>query len=94
LRILSTGRQQQIRDLRFFCIKVGEEVIRPDFNRAIMIDCLGARISSGTGFILLRVIGGQPKKNLFKRGWYANHPGEIYFFSAICAIMASIRQLN
>jgi len=33
-----------------------KEVIRPDFNRAIMIDFLGATISSDTGFILLREI--------------------------------------
>jgi hypothetical protein len=31
-------------------------VIRPDFNRAIMIDFLGAQISSDTAFILLREI--------------------------------------
>jgi hypothetical protein len=30
------------------------EAIRPDFNRAIMIDFQGAIISSDTGFILLR----------------------------------------
>ena len=30
-----------------------KEVIRPDFNRSIMIDFLGATISSDTGFILL-----------------------------------------
>jgi len=33
-----------------------KEVIRPDFNRAIMIDFLGATISSDTGFILFREI--------------------------------------
>jgi hypothetical protein len=33
-----------------------KEVIRPDFNRAIMIDFQGATISSDTGFILLREI--------------------------------------
>jgi hypothetical protein len=33
-----------------------KEVVRPDFNRAIMIDFLGAQISSDTGFILLREI--------------------------------------
>ncbi len=32
------------------------EVIRPDFNRAIMIDFQGATISSHTGFILLREV--------------------------------------
>ncbi|MGO9177318.1 MAG: transposase [Desulfobaccales bacterium] len=31
-------------------------MIRPDFNRAIMIDFQGAQISSDTGFILLREI--------------------------------------
>jgi hypothetical protein len=31
-------------------------VIRPDFNKAIMIDFHGAKISSDTGFILLREI--------------------------------------
>jgi hypothetical protein len=36
--------------------EIQKEVIRPDFNRAIMIDCLGATISSDTGFILLREI--------------------------------------
>ena len=30
--------------------------IRPDFNRAIMIDFQGATISSDTGFILLREV--------------------------------------
>jgi hypothetical protein len=30
-----------------------KEAIRPDFNRAIMIDFQGATISSDTGFILL-----------------------------------------
>jgi hypothetical protein len=33
-----------------------KEVIRPDFNRAIMIDFQGASISSDTGFILLREV--------------------------------------
>ena len=33
-----------------------KEAIRPDFNRAIMIDFQGAQISSDTGFILLREI--------------------------------------
>jgi len=33
-----------------------KEVIRPDFNRAIIIDFQGATISSDTGFILLREI--------------------------------------
>ena len=33
-----------------------KEVIRPDFNRAIMIDFQGAKISSDTGFILLREV--------------------------------------
>ena len=33
-----------------------KEVIRPDFNRAIMIEFQGATISSDTGFILLREI--------------------------------------
>jgi hypothetical protein len=32
------------------------EVIRPDFNRAIMIDFQGARITSDVGFLLLRKI--------------------------------------
>jgi DNA-directed RNA polymerase subunit K/omega len=31
-------------------------IIRPNFNRAIMIDFQGAQISSDTGFILLREI--------------------------------------
>jgi hypothetical protein len=30
------------------------EAIRPDFNRAIMIDFQGATISSDTGFILFQ----------------------------------------
>jgi hypothetical protein len=33
-----------------------EKAIRPDFNRAIMIDFQGATISSDTGFILLREV--------------------------------------
>jgi hypothetical protein len=33
-----------------------KEMIRPDFNRAIMIDFQGATISSDTGFILLREV--------------------------------------
>ena len=33
-----------------------KEVMRPDFNRAIMIDFQGATISSDTGFILLREV--------------------------------------
>jgi len=37
-------------------VKAGKRVIRPDFNRAIMIDFQGATISSDTGFILLREI--------------------------------------
>jgi len=36
--------------------KSQKEVIRPDFNRAIMIDCQGAQISSDTGFLLMREI--------------------------------------
>ena len=30
------------------------EVLRPDFNRSILVDFQGARISSDTGFLLLR----------------------------------------
>jgi len=33
-----------------------KEVIRPDFNRAIMIDFQGAKISSDVGFLLIREI--------------------------------------
>jgi hypothetical protein len=33
-----------------------KEVVRPDFNQAIMIDFQGATISSDTGFILLREV--------------------------------------
>jgi hypothetical protein len=33
-----------------------KEVIRPDFNRAIMIDFQGATITSNVGFLLLREI--------------------------------------
>src|SRR3974377_974996 len=33
-----------------------KEVIRPDFNRAIMIDFQGATISSDAGFLLVREI--------------------------------------
>ena len=33
-----------------------KEVLRPDFNRSIMIDFQGATISSDTGFILLREV--------------------------------------
>jgi hypothetical protein len=31
-----------------------KEVIRPDFNRAIMVDFQGAKITSGVGFLLVR----------------------------------------
>jgi hypothetical protein len=31
-----------------------QEALRPDFNRSIMIDFRGAKISSDTGFLLLR----------------------------------------
>ncbi len=40
-------------------LAIGEsqkEVIRPDFNRAIMIDFQGAKITSDVGFLLLREI--------------------------------------
>ena len=33
-----------------------KEVIRPDFNRAIMIDFQGAQITSDVGFLLMREI--------------------------------------
>jgi hypothetical protein len=33
-----------------------KEVIRPDFNRAIMKDFQGARITSDVGFLLVREI--------------------------------------
>lgn len=32
-----------------------KEVIRPDFNRAIMIDFQGVKITSDVGFLLMRV---------------------------------------
>jgi hypothetical protein len=38
------------------CGESQKEAIRPDFNRAIMIDFQGATISSDTGFILLREV--------------------------------------
>jgi len=31
-----------------------KEVLRPDFNRSILVDFRGARINSNTGFLLLR----------------------------------------
>jgi len=34
-----------------------KEVIRPDVNRAIMIDFQGAQITSDVGFLLVREIG-------------------------------------
>jgi len=33
-----------------------KEVIRPDFNRSIMIDFQGAKITSDVGFLLMREI--------------------------------------
>jgi hypothetical protein len=38
-----------------------KEVIRPDFNRAIMIDFQGAKITSDVGFLLLREIDDRSK---------------------------------
>jgi len=35
------------------CGESQKEVIRPDFNRAIMMDFLGARITSDFGFLLI-----------------------------------------
>jgi hypothetical protein len=37
--------------------EVQRETIRPEFNPAIMIDFQGPKITSGTGFLLLREIG-------------------------------------
>ena len=34
----------------------GSKTIRPEFNRSIMIDFQGAKITSDTGFLLLREI--------------------------------------
>jgi hypothetical protein len=34
----------------------GRETIRPEFNRSIMIDFQGAKITSDTGFLMLREI--------------------------------------
>lgn len=34
----------------------GRETIRPEFNRSIMIDFQGAKITSDTGFLFLREI--------------------------------------
>jgi hypothetical protein len=31
-----------------------KEVLRPDFNRSIMMDFQGAKLSSDTGFLLMR----------------------------------------
>jgi hypothetical protein len=42
-------------------VETQKEVIRPDFNRAIMIDYQVATISSDTGFILLREVDEQFK---------------------------------
>ncbi len=39
-----------------------KEVIRPDFNRAIMIDFQGAKITSDVGFLLVREIDGCRQK--------------------------------
>jgi len=38
-----------------------KEIIRPDFNRAIMTDFQGATINSDAGFLLLREIDGRFK---------------------------------
>jgi hypothetical protein len=38
------------------CGESQKEMIRPDFNRSIMVDFQGATISSDTGFILLREV--------------------------------------
>ena len=38
------------------CGESRKEVIRPDFNRAIMIDFQGAKITSDVGFLLMREI--------------------------------------
>ena len=37
-----------------------KEVMRPDFNRAIMIDFQGGKITSDDGFLLLREIDDPP----------------------------------
>ena len=38
------------------CGESQKEAIRPDFNRAIMIDFQGAKITSDVGFLLMREI--------------------------------------
>jgi hypothetical protein len=38
------------------CGETGREAIRPEFDRSIMIDFQGAKITSDTGFLLLRAI--------------------------------------
>jgi hypothetical protein len=43
----------------YFMFRVGEgskEAIRPDFNKSILIDCAGARITSDAGFLLMREV--------------------------------------
>jgi hypothetical protein len=40
-----------------------KEVIRLDFNRVIMIDFQGAKITSDDGFLLMREIDDLPPKN-------------------------------
>jgi len=40
-----------------------KEVIRPDSNRAIMIDFQGAKITSDDVFLLMREIDDLPPKN-------------------------------
>lgn len=37
----------------------GRETIRPEFDRSIMMDFQGAKITSDTGFLLLREIDGR-----------------------------------
>ena len=46
-----------------------KEVLRPDFNRSIMIDFQGATISSDTGFILLREVDERFKIIDLMRDW-------------------------
>jgi len=56
-----------------------KEVIRPDFNRAIMIDFQGATITSDVGFLLLREIDDR-FKIIAPRGGLLGRPKVTYAY--------------
>ena len=71
-----------------------KEVIRPKFNRAIMIDFQGAQITSDVGFLLMREIDDRFKSIAPRRDCLADLRSAAHTKHSLVQMICQVLQIN